>query len=236
MINIAVCEDELIFSKKISMEIEKFFEDYEAECSIEVFNSADRLIERIDKVSFNIYFMDIEIGDRDGVRVAEYIRKIDKNAVLIFVTNKNERVYEVFSLDTFGFVRKDHFDADFPQMMDRLSKEVDKYISKYIIQGKDKEYLMTINDIIYTERVGGAIVIRTSDVEIETRYRYFTELPFSVNEEYFGEIYRGIFINYKYLEGIDTDNVRMTGGFKLPIARRKKKIIKEEYKNYLLNS
>lgn len=236
MINIAVCEDELIFSKKISMEIEKFFEEYETECTIEVYNSADRLIKRIDKISFNIYFMDIEIGDRDGVKVAEYIRKLDKNAILIFVTNKNERVYEVFSLDTFGFVRKDHFDSDFPKMMERLSKEVDKYVSRYIIQGKDKEYLITINNIIYMERSGGTIIIRTSDFEIETKYRYYTEVPFSVNEKYFGEIYRGIFINYKYLEGFDYQNVRMQGGFNLPIARRKKNIIKEEYKNYLLNS
>lgn len=236
MIRVAICEDEVVFMEKIKKDIAFYFSKFNKESTIDTFNSGEDLIKSIDKEKFNIYFLDIEIGEEDGVRIAEYIRKRDKNAILIFVTNKNERVYEVFSLDTFGFVRKDHLDKDFPEIMKRLEGELENYISKLIIQGKDKEYLLTLNDILYFERVGGLINIKTKEEEIVTKYRYFTELPFSVDIKEFGEIYRGIYINYKYLEGIDTDEVRLTGGIRLPISRRKKKMVKENYKRYLLNS
>ena len=236
MIRVAICEDEAVFMEKIKNDITLYFSKYNKESTIDTFSSGKDLVESIEKEKFNIYFLDIEIGEEDGVRIAEYIRKTDNNAILIFVTSKNERVYEVFSLDTFGFVRKDHFDKDFPPIMKRLEGELENYISKLIIQGKDKEYLLTLNDIVYFERVGGIINIKTEEEEIVTKYRYFTELPFSVDIKDFGEIYRGIYINYKYLEGIDAEEVRLTGGLKLPISRRKKKTVKEEYKNYLLNS
>lgn len=236
MVRIAICEDEDIFMEKIKSDICLYSSKFRSKTEIETFSSGDKLINSIEKEKFNIYFLDIEIGDTDGVKIAETIRKSDNNAVLIFVTNKNERVYEVFSLDTFGFVRKDNFDKDFPPIMKRLEGEIENYISKLIIKGRDKDYLLTINEIVYLERVGGIINIVTEDGEIVTKYRYFTELPFSVEAKDFGEIYRGIYINYKYLEGIDAEEVRLVGNLRLPISRRKKKTAKEEYKNYLLNA
>ncbi|MEG0249329.1 MAG: response regulator [Peptostreptococcus sp.] len=235
MIKAIICEDDYDFSKKVKKSIESYFRDENIEVTINIANSAKSLIENAEELEYNIFFFDIEIGKDDGIELANYIREGNKNAIFIFITNKNDRVYEVFSLDTFGFVRKDHFNIDFPLIMDRLMKSISQYTYRYLINTKNKEYKLTINDIKYIERVAGVIVIHRDSEQITTSYRYFTELPFNIEKnKNFGEVYRGVFVNYKYLENIDIDFVLLDNEKRLPLSRRKRKVIKEEYKNYIL--
>lgn len=235
MIKGIVCEDDYDFSNKIRENILVSFAEKNIDIEIDIANNTKDFIERIEKTRYDIFFFDIEIGEDDGIELAHYVRSENKKAIFIFITNKNERVYEVFSLDTFDFVRKDHFELDFPKIMERLIFSIEGYMSKYLIKSREKEYLLSLNEIIYIERISGTIILHTADEEIKSKYRYFTELEFSLEDNRnFGEIYRGIYVNYKYIKSIGAESIILLDNKELPLSRRKRKVIKEEYKNYIL--
>ena len=51
-----------------------------------------------ENVTFNILFMDIEMPGRNGIETSAYVREKDKNALIIFITDHKEYVYEVFDV------------------------------------------------------------------------------------------------------------------------------------------
>ena len=102
---IAVCEDNNI--------VAAFMEDYiasmEAEnIEYEIFTSGDDLIHYMEQenVTFNILFMDIEMPGRNGIETSAYVREKDKYALIIFITDHKEYVYEVFDVLPFRFLIK----------------------------------------------------------------------------------------------------------------------------------
>ncbi|WP_101773865.1 LytR/AlgR family response regulator transcription factor [Peptostreptococcus faecalis] len=234
MINIAICEDEMSSAKKIENEIKQYFSDYGIEHSVSIYNGADELVKVVENLEFNIFFFDIELGRDDGVELARHIRNIYKDALFIFVTNKSERVYEVFELDTFGFVRKDFFEKDFPDIIKRLVKQLKNHINIYEIKTNEDEVYIRENDIVYVERIAGYITITTREKKIKTGYRYLTELPIDLSDEKYFEIYRGLVVNFKYIDYIEGESVYMLNIEKLPVSRRKKQSLKVAYKNYML--
>ena len=102
---IAVCEDNNIVSS--------YMEDYISSLDLqdieyEIFSSGDDLIHymEVENAIFNIYFMDIEMPGRNGIETSAYIRSVDKNALIIFITDHKEYVYDVFDVLPFRFLIK----------------------------------------------------------------------------------------------------------------------------------
>lgn len=102
---IAVCEDNNI--------VAEYLEDYLSSLNVqnieyEIFTSGDDLIHYMEqeKTSFNILFMDIEMPGRNGIDTSAYIRERDKNALIIFITDHQDYVYQVFEVLPFRFLIK----------------------------------------------------------------------------------------------------------------------------------
>lgn len=52
-----------------------------------------------------IYFIDIDMPKFDGFTVAKYILNRNKSSHIIFVTNRDDLVFDSFDFNTFYFVR-----------------------------------------------------------------------------------------------------------------------------------
>lgn len=234
MIEIAICEDDIDILNKIEKELNNLLMDKNIDYKIDKFLNAGELVDSTSKKKYNIFLLDIEIGADDGVELAREIRNKDRDIILIFITNKNDRVYEVFELDTFGFVRKSNFESDFRRVIERLFSCIDEHINKYIINTEKGDIIICIKEISNIERLGGCIYIKTDSESYKCKYRYTTELPFELSDDVFYEIYRGLFVNYSHVSHIKNESVIMNNGDEFPISRRKKKGFKELFKKYMI--
>ena len=101
---IAVCEDD-ITTQSI---LESYLEEYPADLEWEIFSSGEELLEYIEKGKdyFSLYFMDISLPGIDGIQTCARIRKRDQKALIVFVTDYKEYVYEVFQVLPFRFLIK----------------------------------------------------------------------------------------------------------------------------------
>lgn len=235
MLKIAVCEDDRNFIDLIAGELNLFFSKKNLEIEIFSYESAREFTKSLEYNEYSIYFFDIELGADDGIELATKVRMMDKNGIFIFVTNKSERVYEVFDINTFAFVRKSNLEKELPVVMNRLMDVIEIYTDNRLIKTHNGDIPMTINDIYYVERIGGYLYIHTDKHLYHTRYRYMTEFPFEFDNKIFFEIYRGLMINYSHVICVKNESVMMKNGDELPISRRRKKEFKEMYKKYMLS-
>lgn len=56
--------------------------------------------------NFDVIFLDIEMGQADGITVARKIRETDKNVLIIYVTSHESYMQESFSVRPFRFFGK----------------------------------------------------------------------------------------------------------------------------------
>ena len=108
MIRIAICDDE----KKILDEVEGYIKNYaekENDLDIEVFrfDSAKTLISAIeDGKSFDIFVLDVYIGDEMGTALAGDIRKFGIESPIIFATTTLEHAPQSYETGTLRYLIK----------------------------------------------------------------------------------------------------------------------------------
>ena len=92
MLSIAICEDSL----PVQSQLETIITDLLPDCPVEVFSSGEDLLAHASQEHFNLYFMDISMPGISGIETAATIRQTDPYALIIYVTDHKEYVYQVF--------------------------------------------------------------------------------------------------------------------------------------------
>lgn len=84
MIKIAICDDEKYMVDDIGIRIMDYFDDDKEKFELfEFSNGSDFLSFYNEEGKADIIFMDIEIGDKNGVEIIAKIREIDENVIAI---------------------------------------------------------------------------------------------------------------------------------------------------------
>lgn len=106
---IKIVDDDQVFAKKIESMVYDGFKDIFLDYSIECITShfEDRYFEKGD-----IFFLDIDLKEKNGIKIAEKIRENNSNAIIIFVSAMNDMIFDSLIVQSFYFIRKDNFDRD----------------------------------------------------------------------------------------------------------------------------
>lgn len=85
MYKIAICDDD----KSYAEFIEKTIKDNSKDVNIEIFKyySSEDFINNISK-DIDLVFMDYKIDEMNGIDISKYLRKINPNAILVFITGE----------------------------------------------------------------------------------------------------------------------------------------------------
>ena len=113
MIPILICDDDTLWTQKLSKEIERFqiASDWEV-CLTHVSHTPEIFLQylRQERPQMGIYLLDIDLqSDISGMELGKEIRRLDSSAQLIFITTHDELVFPTLSMG-FGvcnFIIKD---------------------------------------------------------------------------------------------------------------------------------
>ena len=229
MIRIAVVDDDNIYLARIDTYFREFMDSTSIDYELKSFSSGKSLLESVKKTDYNVLVLDIDMPEVSGIEIAEYIRKINSDVMIIFVTNMDNLVFESIKYSPFRFVRKTKMDAEMPELLDSLK---DKYSeeSKFLtfnFDGKVKAVKLT--DIVYFESVKHEIYIHMKD---NTEYRISDSLN-SLIEKYgpvgFIRLHKSYIVNFRYIFEFQKGVVILDDNTKLPISKNRMTEIKKEY-------
>ena len=98
MLNFIICDDDLIYRKKVENLIDKYMMKNQIEYKKYLFDDYDKSFMDIvkQKLPFKIYILDIEAPTRSGIDMARIIRNKDVKSALIFLTGHQELSQDCF--------------------------------------------------------------------------------------------------------------------------------------------
>ena len=119
-----------------------------------MFSSAEDLLKQILGGNYcDIYFLDIDLPGQNGILLAQKIRAVCPDALILFVSAKEELVYHTFQVQPLAFVRKSCFREDMEQAMDLLADRLRKEPSLFLMFEDDLGHVIPlhINQVLYVE-------------------------------------------------------------------------------------
>jgi len=238
-VSFAVCDDDEIICEAICNRIDKLLAKFGLSASIDKYVSPVALYKNIEggQRKYDALFLDIDMPKLNGIDLAKAIKKAEEAPDIIFVSNREEMVFDTFSVRPFGFVRKNNFTND---LIDTLRSYVNTRMNKnaYIgIKTNNNSVVrkLKVSDIVYIESFRYKQYIYMADnEEIECRMS-MEEFEKKLANYDIVRMYKGYLVNLKYVQKIERTGVLVNykGGVNINVSRDKVQELKAIYLNYL---
>lgn len=226
-LKVCVCDDDTHSLMTYSAAVRGSFQGFGVAAEVDTCNAAAHLRARMEKLSYDIIFLDIDMPREDGITFAKTLRKQNNDVPIVFVTAREDRMFDTFSVRPFGFVRKSKFIEDLNEAV-RLFLEANPELTAemMLFTTQSGDFQVNVKQIIFVEsslhtqciHLNGqpAIEVRSSMNRIETM----------LSDKGFIRIHKGYIVNYRYIKHIENNDIHLTTGESLPLSRDKKKQVK----------
>ena len=228
---IAVCEDNNI--------VAAFMEDYIASMDAEnieyeIFTSGDDLIHYMERenVTFNILFMDIEMPGRNGIETSAYVREKDKNALIIFITDHKEYVYEVFDVLPFRFLIKPVTREALNLVMKKAFEHFNLTKQVFFFKQNKTQLQVAFDEIIYFEGNLRKVRLVTTGGEYDF-YGKISEVFKKLDGNLFLQIHNSYIVNMDQIRKISESVVLLKSGTTLPISKKYREYVRQKHIQYM---
>lgn len=203
--NIAICDDE----ENIRIYIRKLIQKQEPFCKITEFSSGKELLEFQDETNaeeIDILFLDISMGDEDGMTVAKQLRsQMEINFEQVFAQTIREYQY-------------------------LMAKKKEKP-KEVLVRNGNRTRSVSADDIYYIESSNRKVTLYLRHEKIEY-YDKISSLESELKPDFF-RIHKGYLVNIKYVERYDRTEVKMRNGDSLLISKYKYQDFVKRYLEYI---
>ncbi|WP_160686623.1 LytTR family DNA-binding domain-containing protein [Clostridium sp. C2-6-12] len=234
MINVAICDEMEKHRKYLEGLIREYFVTLTYDIHIINFTSGEQLINYYicEKSEIDIIFLDVYLGQDNGIEVAKKIREFDEVVKFVFTTTSTEYALESFCVFPFNYLIK-------PIDKDRLFKVlkhaillIDKEKQKSIVIKFDNEmHTIFFKDIKYIESFGKKINIYTKKGILSFNSK-LDQVEAKINDKRFLRCHKSFLVNMDYISGIEDYSFRLLDNSEVPIKQREFSNIKESYYSY----
>lgn len=225
---IAICDDEIAVCTRLEEIITDILTDGQLEYSIDVFYTGEGLISGMERESYNLIFLDIELTGINGIETGTYIREVlgNEQVQISYVSGKEFYAMKLFEIRPINFLIK-------PLTYEKVEQVIEKYIK---IEGLDPIYFkykkgvelgsIPVADILYFTSEGRKIQIVTLRGE-EFFYGKMEDVYTSIKNQKFLFIHRSIIVNYRYVQNLKYESVQMIDGTEFTISQKRRRAIRE---------
>ena len=233
MIRIAILDDDE--SERVLMEklTRNYFFEKHVPCEIRVFSLGGSLVaELAEKKYFDIFLLDMELGDRTGLQVAREIREYYQEPMIVYLAADMEHVLEAFEVNAFRFILKKDMKVKLPKAFDVLLPQVEQLDKRSYIMEKDNKIAKILyQDIFYIRKEGKYVTIYHRNGVSRQRKTLQNMYDEIVAEEFF-YVDKSYIVNVQHILSCKRGELRMRNGEILPVSRPRYHAVREKILTY----
>ena len=232
MLKIAILDDDKTALMISTSAVEAFLKEKNAEYRLFSFSNPLNFLASAKEEKFDLSFLDIDMPEMNGLSVANELATISKYGQIIFLSQREDLVFECLKFHPFGFIRKSKLIDDFSLMMNQFFQTVannESNETKIDFFDKTKTYSFKIKDIVYIEGDRNYQKVVLKDKSSQNIRVPLGTLEEKLREHGFLRIHKGYLLNYLYIRSIENEEVYLTTGTSLPMAKKRKEEIMKQY-------
>ncbi len=229
---IAICDDLTECRLSVKCYASEYFKLRHIEYSIDEFKTGDDLL-KSDEI-YDILFLDIELGDTNGIAIAKKIQKKHKNTVILVVTAYHQYLDDAMDIQVTRYIDK-------PATQNRIFSALDKALSVInesviTLHIKDSQVArLKVSDIIYAEAKLKGVFIYTK----ETAYRVketMKQLRSMLTASCFAVPHNSYIVNMNYIRDFQRNEISLAepySNIRISVATRKQAEFKRRFLDFI---
>lgn len=231
---IAICDDNVAFGGVLEQIVEECFQSV-SDFNCNIFFSGEELLEELeqDAYKYQIFLLDIELKEINGVDLAQRIREWNRYSIIIFITSHNELMQSAFEVNAFHYLVKP---IDREKVKQVLMKAIYSLrLNKQVFQYKVRKAVHSVfyNHIIFFESYKRKITIYTQE-ETLVFYGSLNDIIKEVNPQIFVQVHKSFVVNMNYITYMDRESVIMCNDRKIFITKKYHTSFNQAYNNFIL--
>jgi DNA-binding LytR/AlgR family response regulator len=208
MYQVAICEDEQVFSDAHENICRTVLTKLSVEYQISVFASGEDFFATFDDQHkrYDLILLDIEMKGIYGIELAKLIRRADENVDIVFITSHAKYALQGYDVSAFHYLIKpvDTLKLESLIAMAYTKKHVDDV---FVVKSGDQHIRIPIKDIVYLETDGRQVAVylieRRKDSLSDRKVYYSGKLS-----ELLNELPKGLFVRCHQAYAIHIKNAR----------------------------
>jgi DNA-binding LytR/AlgR family response regulator len=231
MLHVAIVEDDPVIRAWLKEKLIGCFSASRAAAEFDLFASGDAFLSMAsDHYSFDAVFLDIEMPGISGIETARRLLSIQPEALTIFVSGREDLVYDTFAVRPFRFLPKSRLEEMLPDTAEALLAELGSMREQTLVfsDASGDVFSFSLRKIIYIEARNKDCRIVTAENETLVRCRLM-DIEDKLPEGSFIKIHRSYIVNASSIYYIGKQSVSLTTGENLPLARNRADEVRREF-------
>ena len=158
MIRIAVLDDEAVYIDRVRKITESCMKQMAVEYSFHSYEREQDILKDLKNGAYyDLYLLDVQLSDINGLEVARQIRRRYEEPILIYITNYVNYAIEAFEVNAFRYITKQTLEEKLPQAYQAIKtlwKRNDCDNRSYRIKSYDEWEKIFYKDIYYLKKEG----------------------------------------------------------------------------------
>lgn len=234
MINIAICDDEEYFGKRMKDIILKYMQELQYDFTADYFESGRALIKTsVQKWKYNVVFLDVNMEEMDGIETAKAIRELAPDTYIIFVTAYISYALEGYKVNAVRYLLKDdeNLERAMKECLDTIIDRINYKEIKCAFEFQNGKMDLAVDRILYVESRLHKVIFFVLNNGISEYYMYdkLDAVENMLSQFGFCRIHQSYLVNMKYIKNIKRYRAFLLNGMELSISKKYYKNIEMQY-------
>ena len=224
MLRVGICDDEAGARDGLRLMLERldYFDRGDGQVIYE-FSSGEGAVRWLKqhKGEVDLLFLDVEMGDMDGVEAARQIRSFDRHILLVFLTGYPDFVFQGYQVEALDYLLKPVGIPDLKRVIERANQKIRSNMGEgqyVILKNSDGTFRISKEDILYCGSQGRLAHVFFSDGRTLTFYQKLNDMEQLLGQG-FVRIHQRYLVNSGRVTFIGRELVRLADGSVLPVSR-----------------
>lgn len=229
---IAICDDLTEYRLSLKSFIKEYANVHRINAEIFEFDSGSGLLES--NQSFDIVFLDIELGDKNGIEIAKVLQSKNNNMIIIIVTSYRQYLDEAIDLNVTRYIDK-------PITQERIYSALDKSMSKIedniiTLHSKDNHLIrIKMQEIVFAESKLKKVCVYTKNEAFVVK-ESMKDLRSILTASCFAIPHNSYIVNLNCIRDYKRDEICLISPYQKPkisIATRKQADFKRKFLDFI---
>lgn len=231
MLWIAVCDDEIMECNRIAKKIGEMLAEMKVPCTVKQFYSGRELLQSSD--SFDLIFLDIIMGEMDGMRTAQLVRQRAYDKILVFISSSREYVFDAYEVEAFQYLLKPVEEEKLRRVLQKAVLRTEDRSREFIVINRERQKKKLFLDDIFYFEIRGRLIDVHGTGGIFSYYGQIGVLEKDLDGKGFFRCHKSYLVNLKYVDVYNRQEIVLDNGERIVIAKRRYEEFCQEILKYM---